>query len=215
MMIYRALLNYGYDGFKLEILEYCSKEALIEREQFYIDSINPEYNILKVASSTLGFKHSEASKDIMSQLAQGRKFSPETLLKMKSRVVSDEVKKNISAALIGREVSSKTRDLTRKALLGRKLSEGLLKNMSLSNTWRQPVRLTSTETGEVLEFPSKTEAGKYLGTSCVQISRYLKKNLPCKGYTIHQEGDAKTRRSYPKTLKQSVLLTKVETGVTK
>jgi group I intron endonuclease len=93
MMIYRALLNYGYDGFKLEILEYCSKEALIEREQFYIDSINPEYNILKVAGSTLGFKHSEASKDIMSQLAQGRKFSPETLLKMKSRVVSDEVKK--------------------------------------------------------------------------------------------------------------------------
>jgi hypothetical protein len=52
------LLKHGYSNFKLEILEYCDKEHLIQREQYYIDVLKPEYNILKVAGSTLGFKHS-------------------------------------------------------------------------------------------------------------------------------------------------------------
>jgi len=63
----------------------------------------------------------------MSQLAMARKFSTETLLKMKDHVVSDEVKAKISAAIKGREVSSETRDLKRKANLGRKFSEDSLK----------------------------------------------------------------------------------------
>lgn len=45
--INRALLKYGHDKFKLEILEYCDKDKLMEREQYYLDSINPSYNILK------------------------------------------------------------------------------------------------------------------------------------------------------------------------
>ena len=56
--IYKALLEYGYFNFSLEILEYCDKDYLIKREQFYIDKIQPEYNISKTAGSMLGFKHS-------------------------------------------------------------------------------------------------------------------------------------------------------------
>jgi len=37
--IYRALLKYGYSRFKLEILEYCKIDILIEREQYYLDTI--------------------------------------------------------------------------------------------------------------------------------------------------------------------------------
>jgi len=33
------------------------RTALIEREQYYIDLLNPEYNILKIAGSRLGVKH--------------------------------------------------------------------------------------------------------------------------------------------------------------
>jgi hypothetical protein len=39
---------------------------LISREQYYIDLLNPEYNILKKAGFVLGFKHSEATKAEMS-----------------------------------------------------------------------------------------------------------------------------------------------------
>lgn len=151
----------------------------------------------------------------MSQLAMGRKFSTETLLKMKDHVVSDEVKAKISAAIKGREVSSETRDLKRKANLGRKFSEDSLKKRALSNTLKQYVKLTNTRTGEILVFPSKTEAGKYLGTSCVQISNSLKNNIPYKGYTLHiGEDTAKILLSSDKPLRQSVLLTKVKIGMT-
>jgi len=39
-------------------LEYCVKDSLINKEQYYMDILNPEYNICKTAGSTLGFKHS-------------------------------------------------------------------------------------------------------------------------------------------------------------
>ena len=50
-IIYEALLKYGYDNFTLEILEYCSIDILIEREQYYINYFKSEYNILKAANS--------------------------------------------------------------------------------------------------------------------------------------------------------------------
>lgn len=56
----------GYNAFTLDILEYCEKEELITREQYYIDKLSPSYNILKIAGSSLGFTHSEKTKSIMS-----------------------------------------------------------------------------------------------------------------------------------------------------
>ena len=58
MVIYKAILKYGYSNFSLEILEYCNIEVLLEREQFYLDSFDPEYNIHPTAGSWLGAKHS-------------------------------------------------------------------------------------------------------------------------------------------------------------
>src|SRR6266540_1208083 len=151
-----------------------------------MNKFSPEFNILKVAGYSLGFKHSEATKELMSQLAKGRKISPETLIKMKSRVVSDVARAKISTALKGREVSEETRDLKRKALLGGKHSKETVEKMTLSNTFRQPILLTNMETGETQEFTSMTEAGKYLGVSRVVISHYLKKNTPYKGYQFYK-----------------------------
>jgi hypothetical protein len=51
--IYKALLDDGYGSFTLEILEYCNKNNLIEREQYYIDLIQPEYNIQNIAGIVL------------------------------------------------------------------------------------------------------------------------------------------------------------------
>jgi len=65
-VIYNALLKYGYANFKLEILEYCDPEKCIKREQYYIDLLNPEYNVLKIAGSSLGFKHSSITLKKMS-----------------------------------------------------------------------------------------------------------------------------------------------------
>jgi group I intron endonuclease len=60
--IYSALLKYGYSNFKLDILEYCDKKYIINREQYFIDILKPEYNILKIASSRFGLKLSKETK---------------------------------------------------------------------------------------------------------------------------------------------------------
>ena len=62
MVICRALRRYTYSNFSLEILEYCTALKCIEREQYYLYLLKPEYNILKVAGSNLGFKHSKETK---------------------------------------------------------------------------------------------------------------------------------------------------------
>lgn len=70
MHINNAILHHGISAFSLTIYENIiisglSKEQIkkfiLELEQFYLDTINPEYNILKVAGSRLGSKHSDES----------------------------------------------------------------------------------------------------------------------------------------------------------
>lgn len=46
-------------------MEYCDKKETLIREQYYLDLLKPEYNILKKAGSPLGFKHSDEAKTKM------------------------------------------------------------------------------------------------------------------------------------------------------
>ena len=62
LIISRALIKYGYSNFYLTILEYCDISELNQREQHYFDKLNPKYNLLKVAGSSLNHKHSEQTK---------------------------------------------------------------------------------------------------------------------------------------------------------
>lgn len=55
----RAYNKYGKDSFDFFILEYCETEKLLEREQYYLDNLKPEYNICKIAGNCLGVKQSE------------------------------------------------------------------------------------------------------------------------------------------------------------
>lgn len=87
MLIVKALLKYGYSGFKLEILEYCNKNEVIEREQYYIETLNPEYNTLKVARSSYGFRHSKETLDRL----RGRKLLYSTRLLMKDKAIGRHI----------------------------------------------------------------------------------------------------------------------------
>jgi len=62
MLISRSIVKNGYSDFSVKILEYCTPDKVIEREQYYLDHLKPQYNILKRAGSLLGFKHSSESK---------------------------------------------------------------------------------------------------------------------------------------------------------
>nr|UYL26222.1 GIY-YIG endonuclease [Cordyceps militaris] len=73
-LIYKALLKYGYENFRLDILEFCDPKFILVREQFYLDNLNLEYNTLKTAGSLLGFKHSNETKKKLSGSKLGKPF---------------------------------------------------------------------------------------------------------------------------------------------
>lgn len=74
-IISKALLKYGYSSFSLEILEYCTPIECLEREQYYLDLLKPEFNILTKAGSPLGYKHSEEAIKKISNSLMGNKRS--------------------------------------------------------------------------------------------------------------------------------------------
>jgi len=46
-IIHYAIKKYGEINFEFSILEYCKKESLIEREQYYYDLLKPDYNMMR------------------------------------------------------------------------------------------------------------------------------------------------------------------------
>jgi group I intron endonuclease len=56
MRICKVLLKHDLDNFSLSILEYCEPGQCLEREDYYIKLLKPEYNILQKAGSSLGIK---------------------------------------------------------------------------------------------------------------------------------------------------------------
>lgn len=78
--------KYGEENFEFVVIERCSAEKCLEREQFYMDLLNPAYNMAKKSNNCLGVKHSEATKKKMSEAHKGHKrnlgkfWSPERRL---------------------------------------------------------------------------------------------------------------------------------------
>ena len=70
-VINRALLKHGYTNFSLEILEYCAKEETFSREQYYLNLLNPEYNIQEIAGEYKGYNHPDDVRKLMSESRRG------------------------------------------------------------------------------------------------------------------------------------------------
>jgi group I intron endonuclease len=66
----RAYNKYTASLFKFEIVEFCEPEIAVEREQFYLDTLKPRYNINPEASGS-----------------RGRKMSPENIAKLRQRLL--------------------------------------------------------------------------------------------------------------------------------
>jgi group I intron endonuclease len=165
MVIYKAMLKHGYSKFKLEILEYCEPGSAVTREQYYLDILKPEYNILSTAGTSLGYKHTEEALEKMSAARSaytGYKLSAETRAKLTSaatgRVLSDETRAKISVARKGIKLSDETRA---------KLSAAATAIQGVA------VEVTNIKTGEINYFSTMTEAATALGVSRTAIRKTI------------------------------------------
>jgi len=64
--------KYGIEDLVFEILEFCPKEKLIEREKYYFSIYPDKFNISPVAGSQLGMKHTEETKAKMREAHKNR-----------------------------------------------------------------------------------------------------------------------------------------------
>ena len=137
--------KYGESYFQFKIIEKCSIDTLIDREQFWIDFYHSYieetgFNIRRFADRR---EHTEKTKEQIRRKLSGIPFSKEhkqkisLALKGKRRsykyVLSEETKQKIRNALIGR---SHTEEMKNK-LRGRNISEETKEKVRL--TWRDPI----------------------------------------------------------------------------
>lgn len=113
-IIYNTILKHGHSNFSLDILEYCKPNILIKREQYYIDLLKPEYNICKVAGSTLGlsFNHSEATKVKLSTIKTGIKHNISFSINLSKAKRGKKINKpKLNIGIIPKVITSKTKML--------------------------------------------------------------------------------------------------------
>ena len=149
MYIHNALLKEGYASFSLYILEYCDEKDLIKREQYYLDFLKPEYNILKKAGSSLGYKHTKEILDNMSSFKRGEK-NPNF-----GKKLSEEIRAKISIAKIGKKHTEETR-------------------VKMSNSQGIAVNVLDLQTNITTKFLSGNHAAKVISCSPATLQKYLK-----------------------------------------
>jgi group I intron endonuclease len=182
--ILRALLKYGYSEFRLEILEYCESDKCLNREQYYLDSINPEYNILKKAGSSTGYIHTKETRAKLA-LALKREKHP-----MFGKFHSAESLAQMSRVKLGKKLSEETRTKISEAfkgeknpMFGKKQSEEIIKKMSASLQGRKkpltsgkaPVKIevVDIKNNKTTRYDSISAAALALNIGQSAISKYL------------------------------------------
>lgn len=139
MHLQNAWNKYGEGAFTFTIIEECQpiKQVLLEREQYYIDTLKPAYNHLLIAGSRLGSKHTYEVKAKISNSSKGKTFSAATRKKLSialmGKVVSDETKRNMSESHIGKKLTDEQKAKIGKSGEGRVVSEETRSKISLGN----------------------------------------------------------------------------------
>ena len=160
-----AINKYTINDFIFIVFEYCEADKLLSREQSYIDSLQPEFNILKTAGSLLGYKHSEETKALMSVAKTGNK-NP---MFNKTFNHSEETKAKLRKIQKGSKHSQETLA---------KLSEIFKGNLNPMSKKVFVYKLDSTSNNTVFykSFNTCSDAAKYLGCTSRVISYYINKN---------------------------------------
>lgn len=90
--------KYGESNFELLIIDTADVENLLQLEQAWIDTINPEFNVCRVSGTTRGIKHPPRSQESKDKLSAALKGRPGT---RRGAKVTEETRKKISAAKKG------------------------------------------------------------------------------------------------------------------
>lgn len=155
LYIVRAINKYSLHNFALIILEITDKENILKSEQYWIDKLEPEYNLLSTAGNSSNYKHSAESIEKMRIKKIGSKHTLEVRKKM------SEDRKGINAYWYGKNLSEETKNKLRIIAL----------NRESSNKPGFDVEVLDTQTGIKTSYSSLRKACEAIGTYLSTISR--------------------------------------------
>jgi len=144
--IYKAILKHGHGNFSLTILEYCSPEQCIQREDYYLCSLPHEYNILPKAGSRLGHNHSDKTKKQISDSMTGENHP-----------------------MYGKNHTEETKTIISKAKKGQSRPEG-------AGSPSQAIEVTDIKNNTTISYDSISEAAKALNIKQSTITSYILRN---------------------------------------
>lgn len=142
-IIQNAWNRYGEAAFEFTIIEEAKPEDLCEREQHWIDTLRPEYNIAPVAGTTRGMKHPPRTAEFrerMRKQSTGRKHSPESIERMRAipgRPLSAEAKAKLAAHDRSYLHSPEAVAKRREKMVGRKWSPEVVEKRRAANIGRK------------------------------------------------------------------------------
>lgn len=149
-----AWTKHGSEAFEFVMLEVCDgighdlKQVLKVREDHWIETLRPTYNVLAAAYSALGFKQPRESVERRAALQRGVKRPAELVeriaAKHRGKIMPREAVERTAAANRGRKHTAESIAKMRAALLGRKKSPEHVEAM-------RKARLGFTHTDEAKE----------------------------------------------------------------
>ena len=139
-------------------------------EQYYINLFKPEYNINLTAGSRFGMKLSYESRLKMSKSRQGRKHTEDT------KNLISQATKGINKPNFGKITSEETKALISAARLGKSyLPESSKAKLSEESATAIAVRVIDLETNETSVYRSIKKAANAMGVTQPPLSVRLKK----------------------------------------
>lgn len=170
--------KYGEQSFVFSVLEILDDpNKLISKEQYWIDTLQPEFNVLKVANSHLGARRTREVCEKISRALTGKKLSNET--KQKIRICNLgkrhtlETRNKISESNKGKHNVSKELRLLLSALNKNKIISEQHKDQ-IRRKLSRPVNQFTKDGQHIASFVSIKEAARITKTNEGHISQVAK-----------------------------------------
>ena len=141
-----AFNKYGKDAFEFLVIEICEVDSLVVREQYWIDFYDAAnssvgMNNSPTASTTIGFKHSESTKKMLSEIASKRDHAH---LRANAAAMKGTV--GHSKGVSGRKWSDEEKAASSAARKGQKAwNKGITKSQKEKDAIAQTCRAKSLE----------------------------------------------------------------------
>lgn len=154
---------YGSDKFEFHILEIVENlHELIDRENFYLESLNPVYNTMREVKSHIGIKRSDETRKKMSIAQTGKKHSDETKQKLKeintgNKHSEETIQKRVSSMKLSEKFNSAVKSKERS----KKIKDSRLSNGGYIVTDEQKKKISNTLKSKNLQPPISIKIQKY------------------------------------------------------